>query len=499
MLEITEIMQRLSRVADRVQLIDPPSASRLRDLGDAVGGGADADMWAQTDIYKTLNPDRIVERFRAASGGDHQLRWLEFFRNTLVLAPLALTWIGIALAVNGYQALLDVKPELAQQSFIYLWQSGFEGRSPLSLGTLAITDGLLLLTVLILTFIVYGRSALFETQQEKEVQKFQSELDQALGEADLALAARRQPHPVAAMSKLQRTTEGMLQALQKEHERLEGLAERRERELGDLSTFTAELGHGAREMVAAAEGVRNAQEGMNTGINALSGSLSALTVSISQLNNQHTTVMQALAGQQESIVQHMTRLEREILPANRDAVLQLGALVGEHKALIGQLSMLTSQQKTWGDSLVSGAALLGDAVKRSTETSKYIGDIGRELGIKQGDLLATMEKERESQTELAKMVAKSNADVEGALHDTRDIGLKLHAIAVEMTGFSEGLPGLTTALSAEFGEVIKAHQQAAYAMQQATNALQMVAQSLNGGGTVPRTPRFNPEANPPPR
>jgi hypothetical protein len=271
--------KKLEDFAYQVEDRDPDTAINLRDLGEAVTGGPTADAWAYSDLRAMLDPDRISN----ALGGDGSTDWitrgLEVLRNSLVLLPLAITWFGIALAVDGYFRLINAHPELAGQSFIYLWQGGFQGRTPLSLGTLAVLDAFLLTGVFALTLLAYMRSAWVSLMNRRFGAGFSQELSQALAEAELLLAPRRMPQYFASIHKLEQNAETLVNEIAEERQRLAELAQRREREFGDLNGATDNLKNTAVVFLNAAQSLASIHTATLAGLNGVTGAAKGLTAS----------------------------------------------------------------------------------------------------------------------------------------------------------------------------------------------------------------------------
>ncbi len=209
-IDIVATQQRLHDLAERLDRNgNSTAAGRLRDLADAVAGGPSAPYWAFVDLFRVFSPDDLGEHPR-----DGITRWFEFFRNVLVLLPLIVTWAGIWSAVDSYHSLITEKPQLAAQSFIYLWQGGFEGRTPLTLSLVAIIDAALLVGVFVLTFMVYGR------QLSSGRAPDDSALREALVEADLALSVYRQPSGVSDIVQAREVLEAMAESLKQQPEQV---------------------------------------------------------------------------------------------------------------------------------------------------------------------------------------------------------------------------------------------------------------------------------------
>ncbi len=310
MLNAALTRKKLEDFAFLVEDRDPDTAINLRDLGEAVSGGRTADAWAYSNIRAMLDPDRISN----ALGGDGSTDWitrgLEVLRNSLVLLPLAITWFGIALAVDGYFRLINVHPELAGQSFIYLWQGGFQGRTPLSLGTLAVLDAFLLTGVFALTLLAYTRSAWVSLMNRRFGASFSQDLSQALAEAELLLAPRRMPQHLASIDKLQQNAQGLLKEITAERQRLAQLAERRERELGDLNDITENLKNTAVVFLNAAQSLASVHTATLAALNAIAGT-KGLTASQQDAMSavQQSGMVRLIVEQQRALQETATTID----------------------------------------------------------------------------------------------------------------------------------------------------------------------------------------------
>src|SRR5579872_761205 len=162
MIEISSVQESLHQMANKVQVYDTGAAVRLRLLADAVGvtaNGTDsakesAEQWAACDIFKLIDPDGIVERFKRHQTKGRLVGLLELLRNTLIFSPIIVTWYGISQASQAYSELLKTQPDQLSQPFLYLWQQGFEDKlSPLlTLSSIANIDAALLVFILFLPF-----------------------------------------------------------------------------------------------------------------------------------------------------------------------------------------------------------------------------------------------------------------------------------------------------------------------------------------------------------
>lgn len=113
--------------ARQVEEHDPATAVNLQDLGEAIVNNPTADAWVYSDIRAILNPDRISNALGNEGSSDVLTRGLEVFRNSLVLLSLAITWFGIALAVEGYYKLIDTHKECAGNLLFTSGRAVFKG------------------------------------------------------------------------------------------------------------------------------------------------------------------------------------------------------------------------------------------------------------------------------------------------------------------------------------------------------------------------------------
>ncbi len=270
---------KLENLSDEIRLYDPDAAANMRDLADSLDGGPNADAWAFSDIRSLISPERISDGLGGNPATDLLTRGLEVLRNSLVLLPLAITWFGIALAVDGYYKLIGQRPDLAGQSFIYLWQGGFQGLDPLPLGTLAIIDGLLLAGVFFLTLAAYTRSAWVQMTHQRFGFPFEQELSQALAEAELILAPRRGMQLYNSLHALEDNMRGLLQQIGEERDRLDALAKHREEELGDLNSVTENLKNNTNMFLNAIQLLATTQSATLAGIDGVNNSVKGLTAS----------------------------------------------------------------------------------------------------------------------------------------------------------------------------------------------------------------------------
>src|SRR6266568_2673619 len=191
MIDFGATQKELDRLADAlVKNGDAISAGRVRQLIIAVGGDPSADDWASTNIQSVIDPEAISEGIKSRSTPPRWIGVLEWLRNGLVLFPLILTWLGISLASQKYQDLVNADKTQELHSFLYLWQQGFNHTlaAPFVLNNLAFADCILLATIFILTLVTTLQHNIFTGQNEKRAEQLRTSLSHALGDAALCLS-----------------------------------------------------------------------------------------------------------------------------------------------------------------------------------------------------------------------------------------------------------------------------------------------------------------------
>lgn len=250
---VVDLQSRIVELSNTLESVSPKAAVLLLDLGTAVAGSPSEADWAHADLYRVLNPERIASSYETKVASGTWVRWFEFFRNVLVILPLAVTWIGISVAVRGYADLLESEPQQAAQSFIYLWQSGFNGTVWLTLERLAAIDGVILLLVFVLSLALAFYSATRQNRGRSEAMRVQYDLEEILADADLVLSVSRQPNEHKALQRLIKMSDQVIQSLRQESVRFDKFIFERKNELMRLTDFTSVLNQSSEEMTRAIE------------------------------------------------------------------------------------------------------------------------------------------------------------------------------------------------------------------------------------------------------
>ena len=122
-------------------------STTLKDLANVLDTD-DAHHWSRMNLVAMFpaeavaDPEGMVLANRASK--------VEWLRNVLILAPLLITWVGIAFATARYGELLEESPEMARRPFIQLWQQGFQNGST-RFSTIGFLDVAAIVVVIVLS------------------------------------------------------------------------------------------------------------------------------------------------------------------------------------------------------------------------------------------------------------------------------------------------------------------------------------------------------------
>ncbi len=486
MMNAASCKSKLEDLAVELEDRDPDTAANLRDLGEALAGGPTADAWAFANVGTVLNPERITDAVTADGSTDLWARGMEVLRNSLVLLPLAITWFGIALAVDGYYRLVTARPELAGESFIYLWQGGFEGRTPLPLGTLAIIDGVLLAFVFLLTMAAYARSAWVSITNRQFGDDFSHRLSQALIEAELVLAPRRGPQQYTMVGKYEQSARSLVQEITTERRHLDELSQRRERELGDLNGIADQLSTSTNHFLEAAKALATTQSATQTGMDSVASAAQGLAATQQEVMRAVAQVGQCIDGvvlQQKTTSEesssHMlqlmdtvgTRLDSLLAEQKRGAaelVANLSGLVTEQRRAAERLEQFTDGNKSVADALTNSLGVFS----RSSRDLGNLSEILASLSMEQANLVKSYKETTAAQEKVAVAVARANAGFENALTQIDDSSATIRGIAADLTFISQRLPDLMGSIRSDLSSVTEQYRSTAEAVSRANASLE---------------------------
>ncbi|HEU5376599.1 MAG TPA: hypothetical protein VFV38_14270 [Ktedonobacteraceae bacterium] len=438
----------LESIANEIRTFDLNTASRLEQLGQAVDYGILAEAWAAANIHQLIDPAGVAERRRVVPNTSKWLastaRWvsyLEWARNFLVLTPLVVTWLGIAVAVAGYQALLKDYPSDAFLPFLSLWQDGFGGHLlwDLTLSKVAIIDFSILTLVIIITAIVswhnhvsLGKAEQKADEAETSARQLNADLHDILANASLGLASRMQGQTNNFVPNLADAVGRLLTQLEAERAHLNKLVADKENELKKLATITPSLADVSTKIAEATT--------------ALGGATTSLTTTLTNANQE----LKGIIGSLVTPAQELSNQQKQWLPLAQGAVTHLGALSA------GQ-GEFTARQEELGRNFGHAFNILNQTMNQSIDAAKQMG-----LSIDQhAQFLQKLEADLASQATLSSQVGAATTGLTQALESIKLCELSLRGLAGEMNELANRMVALPEALNNNLFGVLKEYSLAA--------------------------------------
>lgn len=396
--------------------------STLSDLADALTRGDRDELrgWSEMDLVALADADELVIE---ATDGDAPLRRLELLRSGLIFLPIAITWLGIAMAAKAYGDLPTDSERYQDASFIALWESGFDGRASfsLSLFQIGLIDFALILGLIVVTLVAANRRQWLEADAGRHIRKtravlvkiqrelvehrlhgvtrFRSELNRAAanlrkiaGEAatasdattnsltasaslmtDLAGAAESQRTAVESLG-------ARLQAVEDAVDRLAGLQE----SASDANAaHVGRLGEIARSAAGAAEHAASAGPALAGTASEISGAMAqiehvlAQTLSGMQGFNQRLDVER---NAQREVLDSMSSLAARLATID-SAAAELAGASGSLQTTLGTLgATVNAATRSIPDAMAAVANDLGQASDKLGAAASEHGDIVRHVG-----------------------------------------------------------------------------------------------------------------------
>jgi hypothetical protein len=286
--ERNALARNLEEMAGTLEELDPRSSERMRSLARAVATDEGRQRWAEVDLRRAFNTERLAYVYALEREGGYAhstIATADRVRNILVLAPILLTWFALAMASRDYDAFLALNPDEVRQPFLVLWERGFGGTSSWyapSFSTVALIDAVLIAIIIGLTFYSHGRREAREEKVDQTAEHFQADLDNVLAEASVALAMDRGSRPALLargverlVDRFEQNSQELLTRLRVEHDRLEQLATRREREFADFGVFASGMRAGAEETHRLLVELRQVSSGLQTALEDLTSEVSS--------------------------------------------------------------------------------------------------------------------------------------------------------------------------------------------------------------------------------
>lgn len=402
--------REIEEIAGTVSEIDRKASERLTDLAESLEGDEARLRWADVDLRQAFNTEKIALAYAIRREGGYVPRIVDRadkVRNVMVLLPILLTWFALFEASRNYQTFIDANPDEIRKPFLLLWEQGFGGTaswfSP-RFSSVALLDAVIILVIILLTFYSHGRRDEKEEEIQKTANGFQTELDNVLAEATVALAPDRAGRPAMLARSVERlasrfdnASQELLVRLKSEHDRLASIANRREREIADFGVFASGMRAGAEETHRLLLDLRQVSVGLHQTLEDLSGEIAAsgdhqrsLQVSVASLERLMATDSQREATMTRHLADAASALaeaaDRSISSA--ETASQAGRVATEAVQSIAEMATaLSSSQMSLDRALAEQTdanAKLADAFRSGaggvSASSRILADVSMALG-----------------------------------------------------------------------------------------------------------------------
>lgn len=446
----------LRGLAAALRATDPNASERLERLAAALLDPSESELWIDVDLRRAFHTERLAYTYAVHQHGGEApplIDTMDKFRNVMVLVPIMLTWFALAQAVRDYSDYINNHPDQIRQPFLLLWQNGFDGNSSWhspSFSAVALLDALVIFVIVTITFFAHGRREQHEEEIATTARDFQAHFDNALGEATVrfAMARTMKPNSLAeaigqVVTRFDTTAQELLTRLRVEHDRLDEIASRREREFGDFAVFASGMRAGAEESQRMLIELRQVASALQTALEDLTSEI-------------------GLAGEQQRALLGVTSgLERIV-----------GAATQADMALVRQLADAARGLTETTDKAVAGADAAAKAGQVASEAVRYIADVAAALSDGQARIEQAIAAESEANTRLADALRNSSGGVMNATRAMGDIVNTLVRVRDDLAQVSElsgAHAGALQRLMSEQGGV--------------TNSLQQAARDLSAAGT----------------
>lgn len=406
-----EISGQISDIAGLLDDVDERSSRRLNDLSEAISSEHGRQRWSDVDLRRAFNTDRLAHAFAVKHEGGYAPQRIELadkLRNVLVLVPILLTWWALGAAVSNW-ADMEAENPVHGLSFLTAWEQGFGGNSTFlepSLSHVAFLDAILIGIIIVLTFYAHGRREEQEDTIADTTSLFQAEMDNALAEASVLLATDRSSRPVRLADAVERMADSfeessgaLLTQLQVEHDRMEMLASRREKEFSDFGVFASGMRSGAEEMHRILASLRDVSHGLERSLQDLASDLGQS------------------ADQQRSLLTAVTNLER-----------LTSSSIQNDQSATRQLAQTAARLEETAEKTITGAEQSSQAGRHAMEAVSNVANIARDVSASQARIDEILTAQSNASGQLSETLQKSDSSAGQTARQLAEIGNGLVAL-----------------------------------------------------------------------
>lgn len=339
-------------------------------LAAAVRTGRGLADWGSVDVLATFaRPDLIVADRPARRTG-----WLGVAQSVVVLVPIMITWIGLVAATGAYDRLLasaDAGARIGSQSFLQLWQQGFDGElaEPLRFAWIGAYTVIALVVIAAITLASAVQMRRAERESVRGLESLLAELVPALLRTQRLVGAAVLSSPARFAAELSRTAAGLADLVARTTELQTGIrghSAHAERLTGRMTTaadhlvaVTAGLRDSATASAAAAATLQAAGRAID---DALAGHVAAARAEITQASERGAAAIESVAARHRESTEHaIGRMESaaELLRVSCDALTDAGPQLAEALSAAGR-SGAESIAQTYELAVAGAATTLSD-------------------------------------------------------------------------------------------------------------------------------------------
>ncbi|MGE3797346.1 MAG: hypothetical protein AB7G88_05850, partial [Thermomicrobiales bacterium] len=367
---------------------------------------------------------------------------------------------------RNYRKFIEANPEEVRMPFLLLWEQGFGGTASFispRFSSVALLDAFIILIIIVLTFYSHGRRDEREEEIQKTANQFQTELDNILAEATVALAPDRAGRPAMLARSVERlasrfdnASQELLVRLKSEHDRLASIANRREKEIADFGLFASGMRAGAEESHRLLLDLRQVSTGLQQTLEDL------------------TSEIASSGDQQRSLQNSVASLERLMsTDAQREA------------AMTRHLADAASALAEAADRSISSAETASQAGRVATEAVQSIAEIAQSLASSHTNLDRALAEQTDANSKLADALRSGAGGVSASSRLLADVSMALGELREEFNRMGQLAQEQTITLSRLLSEQTTM-----------ASSLSDVAQDLSAAGvsTSMRQREMNDEA-----